>query len=213
MKKIFSLLLLLTIIAGVFCSCGDREYDEAEVKEAARVLLLESEKLNDIFWGEGIPYNDDINLSDGIYYEAVYTALYSMGFMTIDELKVLTKKTFTDEYSEHIFSTVLSSISDENEILMTRYYQKYSTADGKTPEAIMVNSQWDPLLKDNVTYDYDTIQVTGSKKQTVYFTVEATVSRVGYDKVQKKTISVGLIEEDDGWRIDSPTYLSYDVTK
>ena len=212
MKKAVNLLIVFILILSSFLtSCGDREYDENEVKEAALSLIKETEFLNDILWGKGIAHSDDRNTSEGVYFEAVYADLYSKGFFTVSELKEKVKNTFSAAYSEQIFTTVLSAVSDGDQYLLSRYYQKYSILDGTTPETIMVNSEWEPLLNDNVAYDYDSIKVTGSKKELVYVTVDATVTRRGYDP-QTRTVSVALIEEENGWRVDSPTYLSYDIT-
>jgi hypothetical protein len=42
--------------------------------------------------------------------------------------------------------------------------------------------------------------------------ISCTVTREGYEP-QKRTLEIALIEEEgNGWRIDSPTYLNYDVT-
>jgi hypothetical protein len=75
----------------------------------------------------------------------------------------------------------------------------------------MVNSTWKVLLLDDVEYDTDSITVIGSEGETVKVSIEATVKRVGCDP-QKRRIEIDLIEEDDGWRLDSPTYLNYDTT-
>ena len=209
MKKIIALILVLTCLFSLF-SCGDREYDEAVVKEEAKTLIEASVLLNEVLWGKGIAYSEDKNTSNGVYYEAVFAAHYQMGFKTLSELKSMIQKTFSSDYCQHIFKTVMSSNADEN--YMTRYYQKYSSADGTTPEAIMVNSEWMPLLVDEVTYYTDTIEVIGSKKQLIYVTVNASVKREGVG-TQATVLTIALIEEKEGFRLDSPTYLSYDTTK
>ena len=45
----------------------------------------------------------------------------------------------------------------------------------------------------------------------VYVTVKATVTLDGYEP-QTREIRIALVEESEGWRIDSPTYLSYNKT-
>ena len=56
MKKIVSL-VLLTAILLLLVSCGaekNRSYDEAEVKAAAENLIMKTERLNKIFWGDNL---------------------------------------------------------------------------------------------------------------------------------------------------------------
>ena len=156
MKRIFSLILILTLLLTSLISCGDREYDENEVREAAKELISASALLNDIYFGNGIPYHEDKNTADGVYYEAIYAYHSKMGFNTISELRELTAKTFSDDFCDYLFEIAMNNIEDgDKAILLSRYYQKFSTADLKTPEAIMVNSTWKPILVDEVEYDLD----------------------------------------------------------
>ena len=212
MKKIFLLLLIIAVSVGALASCGEKKYNEDEVKAAAKTLIESSATLNEIYWGDGIPHNDDKSTSDGVYYEAEFVYHHHMGFDNISELQAMTEKTFSKSYSQSIYSTILQSIQDgDKAIILSRYYQKYSAKDGKTPESIMVNSEWKKIFLDDVTYDYESIKVIGSEEETVYVTLNATVQRVGYAP-QVREIRVSLVEEDGGWRIDSPTFLNYDTT-
>ena len=209
MKKIISLLTLFALLCSLI-SCGEknREYDESEVKQAAEILISKSAALNQIFWGEGIGYISDSSYSVGYYYPADIFSLYNYGIETVDDLKEKTREVFSFAYSQNIFSTVLSSLNDGDGIYAyARYYQKYSDAEEKVPETIMVYSKALVLLKDEVRYNFDTMEVIGSKKEMVYVTL--TVDVVRDENTQTRALKVGLIEEEDGWRIDTPTYMSY----
>ena len=213
MKKILSnilaLILILTTLVGCLSSCGDIEYDEAEVKAAAEKLIPLSDELNNIYWGEGIAYSSDLSTSNGYYYEADTEDLKRYGIETIEDLKKKTKEVFSDAYSEIIFSTALNSVSDEEGVYSyARYYQKYSDAFQKEPEAIMVYSKAMILLTGEVRYLTDTITVLGAEKDIVYVTVDAEVTRE--NEKQMKNIKVGFALCDGGWKIDTPTYLSFD---
>lgn len=208
MKKILSLIISLVLTVTVFTSC-DRKYDENEVKAAAEKLIEDSILLNEIFWGDGLVHYDDKNYSDGDYYAAIEAYHYRLGFTTVAELRALTEKTFSKEYTELIASTVFSEIYDGEEVVHTsRYYQKYSAYDQTTPECIMVNAKWKKLLYGEVAYDYSTLTVTHSDDEVVFVTVDATVTLDG-ENPKTKNIEIGLIEEDAGWRIHTPTYLNY----
>ena len=216
MKKIISVFLILILTLGALVSCGDKKYDEEAVKTEAKRLIEESKVLNDIYWGEGIHYLDDKNSSDGIYYRAQESYHYLLGFTTVDELISLTEKTFSDGYCSNIEETVLKSIQDgENSMIPARYYQKYNyDKNGKIigKDCIMVNAEWDRIFYGEVEYDYDSIVVIGSEGETVYVKINATVTFEDYEP-QTREIRVSLVEENDGWKIDSPTYLNYDKTK
>ncbi|MBR5140080.1 MAG: hypothetical protein IKV16_03405 [Clostridia bacterium] len=208
MKRIISLILLLVLTVTAFTAC-DRKYDENEVKAAAEKLIAESILLNDIFWGDGLPHYEDKNYSDGDYYAAIEAYHYGLGFTTVSELRALTESVFSTEYTNIIASTVFSEIYDGQEMVYTsRYYQKYSAGDGVTPESIMVNSNWKKLLNGEVSYDYSSLTVTHSEDEVVYVTINATVTLDGKNP-KTSTLEIGLIEEDAGWRIHTPTYLNY----
>ena len=210
MKKLISLLLILILSIGALTSCGDRKYDEAEVKAAAKSLIEGSVILNEIYWGDGIQYTDDKNSSDGSFYMALDSYCYLNGFTTIKELKVLTEKIFSKEFCKsQIYSPVLADVSDgADTAFLARYYQKYNADDLTEPECIMVNTSWKSLLSGKVEYDYGSLTVIGSEGETVYVTLNATVTLDSLEP-QTREIRVALVEEENGWRLDSPTYLNY----
>jgi hypothetical protein len=64
------------------------------------------------------------------------------------------------------------------------------------------------LLPDKVEYLYDTLTVTHSEGDVVYVKVDAKVTK-DEEHEQIKEMTIGLIEEENGWRIDTSTYLKY----
>lgn len=213
MKKTVSLLTLVILLA--FClnltSCN-RKYDEMVVKEEAARLIAASVELNEIYWGKGIGYINDAAGSNGAYYEANFFDLVKYEIRTVDDLKDKTRLVFSEGYCESIFQTAFSSVVDEEELqFYARYYQKYADEYNKEPITIMVYSLAKVLLTDEIEYHYDTLQVIGSKKETVYVQIEVSVTRE--DKTQRKVLKIGLVEENLGWRLDTPTYSSYNETE
>ena len=206
-KRIIALILVLISLTGL-TSC-DRKYDEEQVKENAQILIEKSIILNEVYWGRGISHIDDAATSNGDYYEANYVHLKALGFQTIDELKTMTKEAFSKRYSEQIFATVLSTVTDGVYVeILPRYYQKYEDEEMKVPESIMVNSEYEAFLLDEVEYLYETINVLYSKGEVVFFEIDVNVTRG--DKSQLQKLEIGIIEEKDGWRLYTPTYTTYD---
>ena len=200
--------MLLSLLTLSSCK---KKYDEDEVISAAKTLLKEAEFLNFIYYGSGIKYYDS-ETDLGYYRKADYDHLAELGFSTIDELKVLTEKTYSEDYANLLYSTMLSSLKDEMTIVSpARYYQSYNEETG-APEHIMVYSRFEPMFKDTVVYDYDSMRVDGSKKEKVYVKVDATVTNAE-GRSQTTTVTITLVEEDDGWQIDNPTYVNYNDMK
>ena len=204
MKKLLSLIIIISILT-LLVSCN-RKYDEEVVRVEAERLIRASENLNEIFWGRGIDYIEGTNTADGYYREASYSALKKFGFTTIKELEELTRATFSESYADSVLATTTSSIIDEDGIqFLARYYQKYTDETYTEPECIMVYTQVKPLLLDEVEYFYDSLRVTHSKKKTVFVEIDCKVVRED-GKTQTKTLEIGLVEEENGWRISTPTY-------
>lgn len=211
-RKIITLFLIAVLILSIFSlSSCNRSYDEEEVIAVTKILLKDAEMLNFVYYGSGIEYYDSEN--DNSYYrKANDEHLENLGFSTIKELKELTEKTFSSEYSSLLYTTILSAMTDDKSVISAaRYYQAVDEKTGE-PTCIMVYSKFVPMLKDKIEYDYDSLKVTGSKKEKVYVTVEATVTRED-GKSQKTTVTITLVEEENGWRIDNPTYANYNEMK
>ena len=210
MKKILSILCAAMLLFSLL-SCDkekNREYNEEEVLAAAKPLIEASVPLNEIYWGEGIGYIDDKNTADGSYYEANIVDLKEYGIKTIEDLKNKTRAVFSEEYSNVIFSTTLSSVSDSSGIQgLARYYQKYEDIERTKPYCIMVYSEAKALLTDEVEYLYDTMEVVGSVGAVVNVKLLVKVTRKGVS--QNRELTVGLIEQADGWRINDSTYMVF----
>ena len=220
MKKI-SFVLTLILLFTFLASCGeevipDREYDAKEVAAAAKTLIEKSETLNTLLWGEGIKYDVTNNLhASGYYYRADQFSLDDFGVETVEDIEKKVRAVFSEGYSNQIFaSTVISSASDVNGNLVyfARYQQK---ADLGKPEYIQVYSKWEPFLFDSVTYDYASIKDAGVKGERVFVDIVCTVKDSESGDCEKRTLNIALIEEKDGWRLDSPSYceISKDETK
>lgn len=211
-NRFISLLLVTVTLVSLFTlSSCNRSYDEEEIIEVSKILLKNAEMLNIVYYGSGIEYFDDED-EKGYYRKANVNHLEELGFSTIDELKTLTDKTFSAGYSSEIYSTILSSLSTDISIVSpARYYQAYDEETG-APTHIMVYSNFTPMLKDSIVYDYESLRVDGSKKEKVYVKIDATVTNAD-GKSQTTTVTVALVEEDDGWRIDNPTYANYNEYK
>ena len=209
MKRAFGLIFLLIMCCAIFTSCqNNRAYDEDEVLAEAARLVEKSEKINEIFYGAGIPYDKNDSYANGKYYPADSDYMAGCDFNTVEELEKNLRKVYSKELSDIIVSTKLSSIGDDNGIVgFARYYQKYDSLEkDKKPECIMVYSEAEVLLDCKVVYDYSSIKVLGSKEETVIIEISATVTNPDGES-QQRTIKVNLIEEESGWRLDTPTYL------
>ena len=212
--KIKAFLLTIVVIFSVFStvSCKtkvkDREYNEQEVIAAAKDLIKKSEKLNDIYYGHGIECDlSATNESNGYYFPADYASLKKFGVETVADIKALTRECFTEAQSNYMINTTFSSVKDGGGdiIHFSRYYQEYDSLELTKEKCIMVYSKYEILLKDTVEYLYDTVRVADVEGQIIIVEIDVRATNSDGD-VQEKKIKINLLEEKDGFRIDSPTY-------
>ena len=204
-KRILSITVILALLLTSLASCN-RAFDEEEVISAAKELLKSAEKLNYIYYGDGIKYYDNSEAAISIYREAQKSHLDELGFHTVEELKAMTEETFTTGYSQIMYSSVLDTLRVDDTIVGYKRYYDQENEDGTI--TLMVNMQHESLLKSTIVYDYDSITVKKSIKERVYLSVNAVVINAEGDS-RSVEITINLVEEEDGWRIDNPVWANY----
>ena len=50
------------------------------------------------------------------------------------------------------------------------------------------------------------------RRESVHLSIDATVTNAD-GKSQRTTVTVTLVEEENGWRIDNPTYVNYNASQ
>lgn len=194
----------------------DREYDEAEVSLAARELLEKSAFINQIFWYDGIPLDEN---QDGItmkgYQRADRAYLEAKGIKLVEDIKKLTRGTFSLSQSEYLFGIFLNSGTDGSFTGIAHYIPEYlidDTTSEREEIGILVSKNRDDEKFINVgektEYDYSSINVIKSLGQRVKIEVKCTVTTKD-GKTQTTTENMYLIEETDGWRLDSLSKIPY----
>ena len=211
---LFTLMLAITVPVLNFTSCEkeipDREYNEAEVISAASNLLDKTEMLNVVIFGKGIGTGGSTSNQQGAYREADFLHLQKLGFSTISELEAKIRETYTVSHADYIMSTVLSPIMIDGVMVSNaRYYQKYEDEINKTnPICIMVHSEYEYVFTDSIAYDYSTLKVKDVEGNTLIISVMATVTD-GDGNSQTTELVFELIEEANGWRINTNTFRNY----
>ena len=214
MKKIHSFLLLSLLLLSLALSLSScAKLDTTGLLDAAPDLIARSAKLNEIYYGEGIPY-DENTTPIGKYYEADKAYLAEAGFSTVTQLKEQTASVFSEEYSNILFSTNLAGFAvDGSGYTYARYASSQAEALRDEKETILVyvgEGNQNPYLLGDSTYDYTTLSIAKVGRDYAELTLSVyTVYPVceiypeGYETTV--TMTVRFVYEN-GWRIDSPTY-------
>ena len=205
MKKLFVLFLCAAIALNILVSC-DRTYDEDEVKAAAQVLLENSKTVNEIFYGKGLGYDEESELTYGIYSPADEEHLAALGVSNTEGLKTLTKTVYTNELCEIIFSTKLSSVKDtDGEVKeLRRYY------DGKFGDStvIMVYTEAFVNYDNDIDYLYETLTVMGADGEYINIEVDVLLTSI-YGETRTVRAEFSLLEEENGFRLDTLSFVKY----
>lgn len=222
-SKLLSLLLCIFLIGAVLVSCHgdkgktDREYDEAEVCAAARVLIEKSKILNEIYYGAGIPYKEPIQedaeidvymLADPAYLSALYE---DHGIKDIETLKEKTKEVFSKTGSASVISAFLQNTTGINGMAgYARYYMAKENVDLGTQAGLMVRTNAKNYYENtaSVEYIYDGMHV--SAVDGAYLTVSLKVKTTGKDGTENtRDMTVKLIEEENGYRLSGSTVATH----
>ena len=211
-KRAVSLVLSVLMLAStLLITACNRKYDEAEVLKVGESLMRRAEVLNFVYYGSGIEYFDKDD-STSRYRSANPEHLKTLGFSTLEELMKMTEEVFSVGYTNTVYSTVLSTLRDDTTVVSyARYYQAYDEQTNE-PTEIMVFSNYPYAMKGHIEYDYATLRVEGSKKEKVKLLIDATVFNEA-GQSQKTTVTISLVEEENGWRISNPTYANYNEYK
>ena len=219
MKKIISLsltvILILSLIA-VFSGCGSVSTDG--LLEEAKVLIEKSVLFNEIYYGEGIPYQIMSKPAIGNYYYADEAYLQEHGFKTIGELKEKTAEVFSRSYCEELYVLGFSGFSSANGFVNARYSSNQAENLRDENEKLLVYKDIEPTVKGTTTYDFSSMSIVEAGADYAYVMLDITVS---YPATPEKeaysedfTFEIRFVYErvtgcggyDIGWRIDTPTY-------
>lgn len=191
MKKSF-IILVLALSLLCLSSCVEKLTQE-EAIAVANELVSASIELNEIYYGEGLPYSTEDSMAV-IYAPVTDEAKY----LTEAELKEATLSVFTENYANSIFAMYLTGYSDDDGgIIYARYVDN--------GERLTINVNSEPLVENTRTYDYDSVEIVKLRRKKIVVSYDTFVNGVADVKVEV-TLVLSDTESGTVWRIDSPTY-------
>lgn len=200
------LLLLSLILSFAYCA-GCAPLDTTGLLEAAPDLISRSAEFNEIYYGEGIPYDAMSGAAIGVYYYADKTYLAEKGFSTVTELQEKTKEVFSEAYCRSLFAYAFEGVSSAG--LYSRYSSNQAEIDRNEKETILVSSTHEAILGATL-YDFSTLAIEAVEHDYATVSLSATVTYLPSDEhpdgySEDTVIRIRFIKEN-GWKIDSATY-------
>ena len=200
MKKLIAFFLLVMLLLSI-SACSEKGYGREEIVKAAEPLLKESQILNEIYFGDGIPVKENGH-KVGVYQEADISSFAQYGLTDIPSIRAKTAEVFSVSMCAWLEGKAFNSLSTGISVEGARYYED-------AEDRIMVRTTAEVYLDGTVTYDLSTLKIVSQRKNIVYTELTATVTTPS-GKQRSDTIKLDLIKEQDGWRLHSPTYFVYD---
>lgn len=185
MKKIISLLLLISVLSLTLVSCGQTISDE-EAIAIVKERILASYPLNEIYFGEGLQTEEYEDNGEAIQY--VHVSLDSP-YQTVDAIKMATEEVYSARVCGNLYANAFTGFNDGQVIVYARYIEQ---------GGILTANVKYSTIETEEEYDLDTVKVVTNKKNYVVF------------EIQKKDGSLGTVEitlsGDGRWTLNTLTY-------
>lgn len=192
MKRLLLLVLALLLATGALSSCARVEDDEA--KAIVADLLDRAYHLNVIYYGEGLPYDEDERYQGNYYYVAE-----DAPYRVRNDLLVETKAVFSKSMANDIIKTYFDGTAS----LGVPIYARYITGESGY---LTVLKDYDSAVDKVYKYDTTKIEIKRNKKNEIKATVPAIIPEGDTASPFEIEVIITYSEDLGGWRIDSPTY-------
>mgnify|MGYP004518625207 FL=1 len=188
-RRALTVLLCMGILLGALSGCSVKMSDE-EARSILSELVPLSLEMNEIFFGDGLPLEDENaepmeSVTGGQYMRVSPTAKYQ----SIAEIKTAAESVYTAEYLQNsVYPMAFDGVDDAR----PRYAERAGVL------CRNLNSVSFPLT-DRLEFDRATVSDTG------YEVIELSVPYTDADGAEK-TAKITLRQQNGKWLLDSPTY-------
>ena len=201
----FAFLALAVSIAPLLSSCASKMTDE-EARAILTELVPKSQKLNVIFWGEGLPITEDaapaVESVSGAQYREVSER---SEFQSIAEIKAYAETVFSSDYLTTVYASAFGEYDAEDiempkETLAENNYAVSFDARYTEKDGVLFADMTYKSYELGTEIFPETAVVKKSGVGVVVCLVDCTVGG------EKTTMNVTLCQQGEKWLLDSPTY-------
>ena len=207
MKRILAVILCAVALTAVLASCRVKIEDEAAFFSEVSSLIEASYEVNELFFGEGLPFVDPEGKSaaeivEGESSELIARTTYrpvaeDAKYQTQSEIMDLARSVYSEKYAESLASIGFDGVSTENGSVAVYARYIYTLENGLTINVYSVAN----ARKLTRSYDVSTLAIDRRGRDYVVVSLEAFDGGESAGRVQ---LRVNL--EESGWRLDWPTY-------
>ena len=207
MKKILAFLLLTTLLLTL-TSCGGSGLSDAEISEIFRSLTEASYPLNDVYYGDGLPYREDEAAMKQLLGVSADSKTFRVSYMPVAEdapyssekqIREETEKVFSPAMCTYLFTLAFEGMTTgDSENVETVSHTRYIEKDGVLTVRIDLADDAIPMGR---TYDFEQITVIADEPTRIKASFPSFMNG-------EKSVDVRLtiVKTENGWRLDSPTY-------
>ncbi len=186
-KRIIAIILLAVLcLTFIGCQINQNSKKAISAKTILNTLVYESYELNVIFYGEGLQYHEPEG--DELYAQVLSSEKYK----TKSQLEEATAEIFSSDYTKSIINTAF--IGDQGGISGTVNFARYI----ESYECLTARVDYKPIKI--AEYDFSTTVITKISSKFI----QGKIMTTNFDK--NEYVEITLINEKNGWRIDSATY-------
>ncbi len=207
MKKILTLCTALVVLLTslLLSACASSGLSEDEIRATCRDLVEKSYALNEVYFGEGLPYTTDsetmkallgFSPDNGSYVLDYYPVATDAAFQSEEEIRAATAAVFTDGMCASLFEIAFSGVSteDESRVAFARFLQQ---GDFLTVRVGLKDS----ALPIGRTYRFEEMRILVNEENRIRVEIPSEM-----DGKASVNVKITMIKTADGWRLDSPTY-------
>ena len=208
MKKSPLLLILLPILLSLLSACGGSGMSNDEITSTFQSLVEASYELNDVYYGDGLPFQQNESVMKYLTGVAEGTDGFRVSYMPVaedspykseSEIREATKSVFSDSMCSLLFALGFEGMSagdaDNSEtVSFARYIEKENILTVRIDLA-------DDAIPMGRTYDFSQMKIIADESSRIKASFPSYIN--GEKSVD---VSITIVKTTDGWRLDSPTY-------
>ena len=199
------LLLSVLLCLGLLTSCGGSGLTDEEISDIYRDLVEASYELNDIYYGDGLPFQHNESVMAYLTGIQEGTEGFRVSYMPVAEdspyqyeadIRTATAEVFSDSMCSYLYTIGFEGMStDEDE---TVSFARYIEQEGILTVRIDLAEEALPLGR---TYDFDSMTVIADEGSVIRASFPSFV-----DGEKSVDVKITIVKTANGWRLDSPTY-------
>lgn len=203
MKRIVCLLVLGCLVA-LLASCGSGMSKET-LTETYRELVEASYLVNDVFYGDGLPFQRNDAVMAYLAGVAEGTEGFKVSYMPVskdspyqteEEIRAAASAVYSPSMCSHLFKLGFEGLSTDSDerVAFARYIEQEGVLTVRVDLA-------DDAIAMGRTYDFGSMTVIADEKDRVRAEFQSYMDGQLSDKVK-----ITIVRTANGWRLDSPTY-------